>query len=528
MKTVCTVLILASISALAQGSDLEDWLGRTGLLEELPVALLDELLQGLNSTNPKALLNWTHFDKDDHVKYREELAEFDRDLALRWDQALLELNLHLQLPLEEPWLPWNALFLNQQCSAIGLRGSVTLPGDHQEAKIAVYSDFDMLKSVVIGRADHFQIPPLWSEGLMDDEDAFYETGVIENPVLLSQVAGEGFGLLGAEYPQDIIQDMNDSLEDLAQQLKARGVEVLRAEHLNDQTADTGLKGHSARDLMIMIGDTLFLSPTPFTSRSHEVDEVYMDVITHVKQEGGKVVDLRGSSYWRSYNSGYFLRKGGEEPTDIPLTEAVPLFDAANVFVLNERAVVYLVSISGNRAGAELLQAHVAPMGMSVVTVEGAYYGTHIDTTILPLSDKKILYNKDSLSRATMQELFAPHGYDGPDPFIGVGMEDFVPVKTAINPEVASNCIAMNLLQLSSETVVVEATQVHLKEILESHGFEVMTVSMPWTRDFGGSLHCATCPLNRLQNGQARRNNAASPVPDSNSQDAPACDASPMI
>jgi len=61
---------------------------------------------------------------------------------------------------------------------------------------------------------------------------------------------------------------------------------------------------------------------------------------------------------------------------------------------------------------------------------------------------------------------------------------------------------MNLLQLSSKTVVVEANQTRLKEILESHDFEVMAVSMPWTRDFGGSLHCVTCPLNRLQDGEA--------------------------
>jgi hypothetical protein len=52
--------------------------------------------------------------------------------------------------------------------------------------------------------------------------------------------------------------------------------------------------------------------------------------------------------------------------------------------LNEEVVVYLVSISGNRAGAEQLAEHLAPMGMSVAVLEGVYYGTHIDTTILPL------------------------------------------------------------------------------------------------------------------------------------------------
>ena len=45
-------------------------------------------------------------------------------------------------------------------------------------------------------------------------------------------------------------------------------------HSNPRNKNTGNKGYSSRDLMIVIGDTLFLAPTPYRSRSREVEEVY--------------------------------------------------------------------------------------------------------------------------------------------------------------------------------------------------------------------------------------------------------------
>jgi hypothetical protein len=85
--------------------------------------------------------------------------------------------------------------------------------------------------------------------------------------------------------------------------------------------------------MITIGDMLFLTPTPYTSRSYKVDEVYGHVIDHAKMMGLKVVDLRTRAYWNAYKTQKtFVRQVGEEESDIPITEAIPLFDAANMFL----------------------------------------------------------------------------------------------------------------------------------------------------------------------------------------------------
>merc|ERR1711959_452416 len=97
----------------------------------------------------------------------------------------------------------------------------------------------------------------------------------------------------------------------------------------NQSCETGLKGHSSRDLMITIGNKLFLCPTPYRSRSHEVDEVYSHVIQKFKsQPNSDVVDLRSETYWKLRETGpdSSLRKEDEPKSEIPLTEQVPLFD----------------------------------------------------------------------------------------------------------------------------------------------------------------------------------------------------------
>jgi hypothetical protein len=97
----------------------------------------------------------------------------------------------------------------------------------------------------------------------------------------------------------------------------------------------------------------------------------------------------------------------------------------------------------------------------------------------------------------MEEFFSPHGYNiSSDSFIGVSEEDLVPIKTSFVPCHASNWLAMNVLQVSPTTVLVEKQQVKIAAKLRAHGFEVVPVHLPFTRDFSGSLHCVAAPLSR--------------------------------
>ena len=69
---------------------------------------------------------------------------------------------------------------------------------------------------------------------------------------------------GVRYPRKMIAASNKALDRLSKVLEDRGVVVYRADAkgLEGQSSATGDKGYSARDLIIMIGHTLFISPTP--------------------------------------------------------------------------------------------------------------------------------------------------------------------------------------------------------------------------------------------------------------------------
>ena len=222
----------------------------------------------------------------------------------------------------------------------------------------VYSDYERLRSVVIGRADNFQLPESRYEPLEDESEMAHNVGVTNIKRYLMDESGarekewdesgdaddyddyEPFdehlkkGTHGMRYPQAMIDERNQAMDNLARILEGRGVKVWRTNSTATahQTKADGGKGDSARDLMMTIGDTLFLTPTPFRSRAHEVDEVFQH-LHHPDRDASlkhyKVVDLRLPIYWKRYKEfGYnaFLRRKNEPKSDLPITEEVPLFN----------------------------------------------------------------------------------------------------------------------------------------------------------------------------------------------------------
>jgi len=370
-----------------------------------------------------------------------------------------------------------------------------------------FSDYDELKSVIVGRSDGFRLPTLEYDILPDELQAATHAGLPESWTKSEDVATEHTLTFGVEYPAHLIAAANKGLDDLSKLLQGRGIEVLRPdpEGLKNQTAESGTRGHSSRDLMITIGDTLLIAPTPFRSRSREVDAIFSHIIADVKKGGGRVVDCRTEQYWQRAEGGplCFLREDKtEKDQGTPLTEKLPLFDAANIIVLNEKTIVYQVSTTGNRAGAKYLEEELKRQGMSVVIFQ-YYKGAHIDSTILPLSRNKIIFCEGRVSLKEMKQLFEPHGYTD-DAFIGFNFDDMSPIPIGLNA-ISSPWIGMNLLQIAPNVVVIEKDQVKVREKLQKHGVEVLDVTIPYTRDFAGALHCVTCPLKRQLIDNCQRN-----------------------
>ena len=61
---------------------------------------------------------------------------------------------------------------------------------------------------------------------------------------------------------------------------------------------------------------------------------------------------------------------------------------------------------------------------------------------------------------------------------------------------ASKWIAMNMLSLDPETVILDAAQTRLREILKSKGIDNIPLTLSHSRTLGGGFHCVTLDTRR--------------------------------
>lgn len=411
----------------------------------------------------------------------------------------------------------------------------------QKKEYCVTSEYGTLKSVLVGRADGFRLPS------HDHEPLLYERNV--NGV---------YNLVGEPYPEDVITQANKSLDELVEKLKDWDptIEIIRSDlsSENNHTERVGNRGYSTRDVMVVVQDTLYLCPSVHQSRATEAEDCFQHVIDEFKANG-KVVDLRTPDWWNLANSqdnnlrakdaetemgflkdlkeyaiqldalakdtpcekirddtdetgeryatitsaDYFQDKLPTENTG-DITEEVPIFDAANILVANDKQLIYLVSISGNYHGFVHLKKFMKENhGIEVIPMEGVYSGIHIDSTMCILNKEKILYCAERIDLDAVHNIMKNCGYHDKAGYIPVYEEDMTDVGLfAEDQNFASVYIGMNLLAISEDTLVVEEKQTKLIKKLEKHGFKIITVSYPHMRSMGGGVHCTTLPLLRSE------------------------------
>lgn len=168
-------------------------------------------------------------------------------------------------------------------------------------------------------------------------------------------------------------------------------------------------------------------------------------------------------------------------------------------IADSKHLLYLVSISGNFHGLVHLKKIMKDNhGIEVIPVAKVYSGTHIDSTMCILNKEKILYCVERLSLDQCYNLMKRCGYtDKSSNYIPVHKEDMNDVGLFSEEQnFASVYIGMNLLAISDDTLVVEATQEKLIAKLKEHGFKIITVKYPHMRTMGGGVHCTTLPLLR--------------------------------
>ena len=303
--------------------------------------------------------------------------------------------------------------------------------------VSTKNEYGELRSVLVGSVDNFSWPIDDNEFNSGIARSTYEGKFDQGPV--SEI---------------VINEAKEDLEKLVETLESRGIKV----HKPKITEPTW--AYSARDILLTVGNTLIECPTPFSSRSRELD-LYPDL----KQANCNII---------------------RAPR--PKTPNDPMFDAANVLKVNDR-LVYSLSHSANEAGAVWLQEQVGTEFEVVKWQAVKHQITHIDSTLLSCGKNTIIANSSRLTVDTLPTFMKD--------FKTIWVEDCVPRNFHIFP-FASRWIGMNMLSLNPETIIVDEIQVDLIEKLKQENFDVISLPMRQSRTLGGGFHCVTCDLERLE------------------------------
>ena len=264
----------------------------------------------------------------------------------------------------------------------------------------------------------------------------------------------------------MIDEANEDLETLCHWLGKHGIEVLRPNGV------PGYYHYCPRDSVLIVGDRAVAAPMSLAARRDEWES--MDQYLH------DVHRVPNQQHEACYDEACI-----GDPDVLALTEVAPKFDAANVLRAGDD-LLYLISNSGNRAGAGYLREHLS---VRVHELSGVYSYMHIDSTIALLREGLMLVNPSRIR----------HRDQLPGPFAKWDMIRCAdPVDIGHHPGYcnASVWINMNLLSIDPRTVILEEHQHPLRLQLEAHGIECVMLPMRHQRTLGGGFHCVTLDLVR--------------------------------
>lgn len=336
-------------------------------------------------------------------------------------------------------------------------------------KISSNNEWDKLRSVVIGTATGANWPAMdptfainWQTTL------FKEVPHPKGPVV-----------------QQVIDEANEDLDELAKTLESAGVNVYRPldNHYvskvgNTQWTTDQMYGYCPRDTHLVIGDNVIEAPMSYRARQMEAD-----VLSNVRQEA-----IHDGANWIAAPRP-MLPIGTHYMTDdkVKLLENEPIFDAANCLRFNND-ILYLKSCTGNRRGADWLQRFLGK-DYKVHVLDDVYAYSHLDSTIAPINEGLVVLNRSRIRLENMPEIFAQQKWDV------IWFEDPFPMPF-YNYPYASPWIGMNLLMIDPKTAIVEKNQQGLIKQLEARKIEVWPLTLRHSRTLGGGFHCVTLDLHR--------------------------------
>jgi N-dimethylarginine dimethylaminohydrolase len=299
------------------------------------------------------------------------------------------------------------------------------------------NEWDPIEKIIVGSATNANWPatdPVFA--LENKKTTWTETPVPSGPVA-----------------QWIVDETNCELDILAETLLKYGATVYRPKPL-DFVAREGMYNYCPRDRMIVAGDTLVDVNMMYPCRNQEIEALY-----RLTAESRNIFTM---------------------PRDQGMT-----LDAANICRLGD-TWLFLESASGNRAAYEWLCDRFPQINIELVNF---YSGVHIDSTITPLREGLVLLNASRVNEKNCPKAFKDWEK------IYVTDADIVAQNFYQYPY-ASKWIAMNMLSIDPETVIIDAAQTKLINILKSKGISSIPLTLTHSRTLGGGFHCVTLDTRR--------------------------------
>ena len=317
------------------------------------------------------------------------------------------------------------------------------------------NEWSPLKKMIVGIADKARLPELHlSHRLINHNDKQDVSNIKSGP-----------------FDQTIIDEANEDLNELVKLLEQEGVEVLRP-----NATDCEYYNFCPRDTVFHYGDKTIATPVPLKARKHE----WKAFGHHLDN----VIELTCSHEPSMYNIDCI----GPNPDVLAINESEPAFDAANCVKANDH-ILYLISNSGNRAGAELLQ-EILGSEIKVHTLDNLYAFSHLDSTITLLREGLMLINPDRVKDKN----------DLPKPFSDWDViqcpKPNIEHMTQY-PFCSPWVLNMNLISINESLVFIEENQEDLRKLLSICGIESVPVPGRHMINLGGGLHCTTLDIDRL-------------------------------
>lgn len=331
-----------------------------------------------------------------------------------------------------------------------------------------HNEWDPLEEIIVGIVDHARLPRpdpgLHALEFYDLEDA-------------SQIPSGPFS------PR-VLGETAEDLERLAEALTGLGVVVRRPEPMDharvfstpDWESD-GFFNYCPRDTMLVLGDTIIETPMVLRARQHE-NLAYRTLLREYFNSGARWISAPKP---RLLDSVYRMPQG----FDIAIDESEPMFDAANVARCG-RDLFYLVSDSGNLAGAKWLASTVGPE-YRVHACERLRNTIHIDTTVVLIRPGLALVPAQYVTPDNLPP--ALRTWDV------VYVEDMVDVPST-ERQASSKWLGLNLLMVNPTLAIVDRHQDGLRRELERSGIDTLPLELRHGRVLGGGFHCVTLDIRR--------------------------------